>query len=92
MPKPANNTYRLTPAVKYDRPAYDVIVTDDGLEQYPLATKPWVTSPVEQFRIMISGNAYGYTCGSGTYSHWAIDGATNPPTLTILDDGECEAV
>ena len=91
MPKPANNTYRLTPAVKYDRPAYDVEVTDDGLEQYPLTTKPW-DAGWNQFRVTLSGNVYGYTCGSGTYSHWSIDNGTSPATLTILDDGECEAV
>ena len=95
--KPANGTYRLTPAERHHLRPYDVVVSPTGCAYVDWGAEcPWVDVPIGQFRrVTESGWQFGWTCGeNGTYSHWAIDPAPMPGTspITIIDSGTCEAV
>lgn len=91
MSKPTPGVYRLTPALKFHRPAYDVAVTSQTCG-YPAWGTPGTYSPThDDFRWTGGGWTFGWKCfGDGTYLHFAIDLSNGH--LVDLDMGTCEEV
>ncbi len=93
--QPAHGVYRLTPATKYHRPAYDVLVAGSGCGYAAWGMPcPWDEAGQQFIRTDAAGWKFGWICfGDGTYIHFAIDPAPyNTPALIALDAGTCEVV
>lgn len=91
--QPAHGVYRLTPADKYNRPPYEVVVDDNGCGYVAWGLPcPWDSATQQFIRTDRVGWKFGWICfGDGTYIKFAIDPHPyNSPALIALDAGTCE--